>query len=192
MIHPYNLPSNFPPYLVKCFFLIFQGFFSFISQVNEPRRWTFLCIWYENSWFRVYEVKRLCFPLYMALCMPFLLRQRTSRVYQDHLHRCSVLTSFVPPVHNQGVSLAPNQGHALWKIFLPTTGSFFVVILTDFFRMISGPAPFGGRFPSSFLIPFSFPVTAEFSPLHLLQTVQFNCDRLFLFLILRLPAVAVV
>ena len=26
-----------------------------------------------------------------------------------------VLTSFVPPVHNQGVSLAPRQGHALWK-----------------------------------------------------------------------------
>ena len=114
------------PYLVKCFFLIFQGIFSFISQVNEPRRWTFLCIWYENSWFRVYEVKRLCFPLYMALCMPFHLRQRTSRVYQDLLHRCRVLTSFLPPVHNQGVSFAPLQGHALWKIFLPTTGSYFV------------------------------------------------------------------
>ena len=42
-----------------------------------------------------------------------------------------VLTSFVPPVHNQGVSLAPLQGHALWKIFLPTTGSFFVISLTD-------------------------------------------------------------
>ncbi len=37
-----------------------------------------------------------------------------------------VLTSFVPPVHNQGASSAPNQGHALWKIFLPATGSFFV------------------------------------------------------------------
>ena len=33
---------------------------------------------------------------------------------------------FVPPIHNQGVSLAPNQGLALWKIFLPTTGSYFV------------------------------------------------------------------
>ena len=69
----------------------------------------------------------------MALCMPFHLRQRTSRVYQDHLHFCRVLTSFVPPVHNQGVSLAPLQGLALWKIFLPTTGSFFVFSLTDLF-----------------------------------------------------------
>ena len=42
-----------------------------------------------------------------------------------------VLTSFVPPVHNQGVSLAPLQGLALWKIFLPTTGSFFVLLITD-------------------------------------------------------------
>ena len=51
-----------------------------------------------------------------------------------------VLTSFVPPAHNQGVSLAPNQGVslapcqglALWKIFLPTTGSFFVnITFTD-------------------------------------------------------------
>ena len=38
-----------------------------------------------------------------------------------------VLTSFVPPAHNQGVSLAPHQGRALWNKFLPTTGSFFVV-----------------------------------------------------------------
>ena len=145
--------------------------------MNEPRRWTFLCIWYENSWFRVYEVKRLCFPLYMALCMPFHLRQRTSRVYQDHLHRCSVLTSFLPPVHNQGVSLAPNQGLALWKIFLPTTGSFFVLILTDLFCTIPKPAPCGGRFPRSFLIQLSLPVTAEFSSYCSLLKTQFNCDR---------------
>ena len=94
--------------------------------MNEPRRWTFLCIWYENRGVGVYEIERLPFPLYMALCMPLLLRQRTSRVYQDHPHLFGVLTSFVPPVHNQGVSLAPLQGHALWKIFLPATGSFFV------------------------------------------------------------------
>ena len=43
-----------------------------------------------------------------------------------------VLTSLVPPVHNQGVSSAPLQGHALWNIFLPTTGSFFVCFITDF------------------------------------------------------------
>ncbi len=56
-----------------------------------------------------------------------------------------VLTSFVPPVHNQGVCLAPRQGHALWKIFLLTTGSFFVFCITD---LPSDTAPFfGGRSP---------------------------------------------
>ena len=105
--------------------------------MNEPRGWTFLCIWYENSGFWVHEVKRHWFSFYMAFCIPIQLRQRTSRVYQDLLHFCRVLTSFVPPVHNQGVSLAPLQGHALWKIFLPTTGSFFVLNLTDLFCMIS-------------------------------------------------------
>ena len=60
---------------------------------------------------------------------------------------CQVLTSLVPPVHNQGVSLAPLQGHALWKIFLPTTGSFFVCCITDFFP---ATAPSGGRFPVTF------------------------------------------
>ena len=109
----------------QVFFPYFSRILSYISQMNEPRGWTFLCIWYESRGFRVYEVKRHCFSFYMALCMPIHLRQRTSRVYQDHLHLCRVLTSFVPPVHNQGVSLAPLQGHALWKIFLPTTGSFF-------------------------------------------------------------------
>ena len=48
-------------------------------------------------------------------------------------HVWRVLTSFVPPIHNQGVSLAPLQGHALWKIFLPTTGSYFVNSVTDCF-----------------------------------------------------------
>ena len=62
---------------------------------------------------------------------------------------CQVLTSLVPPVHNQGVSLAPLQGHALWKIFLPTTGSFFVCCITDFFP---ATAPSGGRFPVTFLL----------------------------------------
>ena len=41
-----------------------------------------------------------------------------------------VLTSFVPSAHIQGASAAPLQGHALWKRFLPATGSFFVVLLT--------------------------------------------------------------
>ena len=60
---------------------------------------------------------------------------------------CRVLTSLVPPVHNQGVSSAPLQGHALWIIFLPTTGSFFVCCITDFFPVT---APSGGRFPVTF------------------------------------------
>ena len=142
--------------------------------MNEPRRWTFLCIWYENRGDWVHEAKRLVFSFYMALCIPFLLRQRTSRVYQDHPYFCGVLTSFVPPVHNQGVSLAPLQGPALWKIFLPTTGSFFVLSLTDLFCMIPNPAPCGGRFPGSFLISFSFPVTAGFNAQQSLLRVQFN------------------
>ena len=110
----------------------------------------------------------------MALCMPLLLRQRTSRVYQDHPHFFGVLTSFVPPVHNQGVSLAPLQGHALWKIFLLTTGSFFTLSLTDLFRMVPSPAPFGGRFPGSFPISFSLPVTAEFNTQQSFLRIQFN------------------
>ena len=139
--------------------------------------WAFLCIWYENSWFWVHEVKRLAFLFYMALCIPIHLRQRTSRVYQDHPHFCRVLTSFVPPVHNQGVSLAPLQGHALWIIFLPTTGSFFVISLTDLSRMLPSPAPFGGRFPGSFPILSSFPVTAGFNPQSKFLKVQPNYDR---------------
>ena len=139
--------------------------------------WAFLCIWYENSWFWVHEVKRLAFLFYMALCIPIHLRQRTSRVYQDHPHFCRVLTSFVPPVHNQGVSLAPLQGHALWIIFLPTTGSFFVISLTDLSHMLPSPAPFGGRFPGSFPILSSFPVTAGFNSQSKFLKVQPNYDR---------------
>ena len=88
-----------------------------------------------------------------------------------------VLTSFVPPVHNQGVSLAPLQGHALWIIFLPTTGSFFVISLTDLSHMLPSPAPFGGRFPGSFPILSSFPVTAGFNPQSKFLKVQPNYDR---------------
>ena len=116
-----------------------------ISQKKEPVEWTFLCIWYENRWFWVHEVKRLCISFYMALCIPIHLRQRTSRVYQDHpVISDRVLTSLVPPVHNQGVSSAPLHGHALWIIFLPTTGSFFVCCITDF---LPATALFSGRFP---------------------------------------------
>lgn len=57
-----------------------------------------------------------------------------------------VLTSFVLPIHNQVVSLALLQCHALWRIFLPTTGTFFYINLTDLTGMPPVPAPFGGRF----------------------------------------------
>lgn len=55
-----NMPINAitAPYIVKSFFLIFQGIFSSISQMNEPRRWTFLCIWYENRGVGVHKIKR--------------------------------------------------------------------------------------------------------------------------------------
>lgn len=115
----------------------------------------------------------------MALCIPIHLRQRTSRVYQDLQHLCQVLTSFVPPVHNQGVSLAPLQGLALWKIFLPTTGSFFLLSLTDLFSMLSRLAPCGGRFPRLLHISSSLPVTAGFSSQLSLPRVQSNRDRAF-------------
>ena len=99
--------------------------------MNEPKIWAFLGIWYENSWIWVHEVKRLVFSLYMASVYthPIHLWQRTSRVYQDHPRFRWVLTSFVPPAHTQGVRLAPTQGYALWKLFPPTAGSFFVFYL---------------------------------------------------------------
>lgn len=102
--------------------------------MNEPRGWTFLCIWYESRGFWVHEVKRRCFSFYMALCIPILLRQRTSRVYQDHLHFCWVLTSFVPPVHNLGVSLAPLQGLSP-MVYIPADYRLILCILsfTDLF-----------------------------------------------------------
>ena len=67
-----------------------------------------------------------------------------------------VLTSFVPPAHNQGVSLAPCQGLALWKIFLPTTGSFFVnITFTDWL-------PVTALFPADVPLPRSaFPSASQ-------------------------------
>ena len=42
-----------------------------------------------------------------------------------------VLTSFVLPAHNQGVSYAPLRGLTPWNQFRPTTGLFFVLLITD-------------------------------------------------------------
>ena len=133
--------------------------------MNEPWRWTFLCIWYENSWFWVHEVKRLDISLYMALYIPIHLWRRTSRVYQDLPLLCRALTSFVPSAHNQGVSLAPLQGHALWWLFLPTTGSFFVLYLLTS-RMFLHPGTLRWTFHREWwYILHSCPVTAGFNSL---------------------------
>ena len=78
--------------------------------------------------FWVYETERRFFrsawPLYallsMAAHLPYLPGSPSVSF--------GAPTSFVPPAHNQGVSLAPLQGHAPWKIFLLTTGSFFAFV----------------------------------------------------------------
>lgn len=93
-----------------------------------------------------------------------------------------VPTSFVPPIHILGAGLAPLQGPALWKIFLPATGSFFGFVVTDLSGLIPFPAPSGGRFPGLFLIPFSFPVTAEFNHHRTSISAQFNCNKNILYL----------
>ena len=99
--------------------------------MNEPRRWTFLCIWYENRGWRVHEVERLCFRSTWPCVYPSF--YGSAPPVSTRITVLRVLTSFVPPVHNQGVSSAPLQGHALWNIFLLTTGSFFVISLTDLY-----------------------------------------------------------
>ena len=95
--------------------------------MNEQQSWIFLCIWYENSWFRVYEIKRLLRFVLNGLVYP-LPSMATHLPVSTRIITLYVLTSFVLPIHNPGVSLAPRQGLALWKIFLPTTYSFFVLI----------------------------------------------------------------
>ena len=118
----------------------------------------------------------------MALCIPIHLRQRTSRVYQDFQHLCRVLTSFVPPVHNQGVNLAPLQGLALWKI-IPADYWLILCIKsycpTDLFCMLLRLAPYGGRFPCLLHISSSLPVTAGFSSQQSPLKAQSNRDRTF-------------
>jgi len=78
----------------------------------------------KNSGFRVHEIKRLLVLSYYGLVYthPSMAANLPCLTGSSCINAC-VLTSFVLPVHNQGVSLAPKQGHALWKKFLPTTGS---------------------------------------------------------------------
>ena len=85
------------------------------------------CIWYENRWLWVYEIKHLCFSvLYVLVYTHPSMAAHILCLLESLYISALVLTPFVPPVHNQGVSLTHCQGLALWEIFLPTTGSFFV------------------------------------------------------------------
>lgn len=78
----------------------------------------------------VYEIKRLCFRF---TGLVYTLPSMAANLLYPPGSSLSpeVLTSFVLPAHNQGVSHAPIRGLAPWKIFLPTTGSFFVLLITD-------------------------------------------------------------
>ena len=99
-----------------------------------------------------YTKQNVFFVLFlMALYIHLHLWLGSSGVYLDML--LNVLTSFVLPIHNPGVSLAPCQGLALWNLFLPTTRSFFVFI-TD---LLSVTASFRWTFPITvcFLHPFT-------------------------------------
>ena len=96
-----------------------------------------------------------------------------------------VLTSFVPPVHNQGVSLAPLQGPALWKIFLPTTGSFFVISLTVLHGYRAGTLRWTFRPACSTCLP-AFPVMTGLSSRRRLPEAQSSRGRVLSVLI---PAV---
>ncbi len=77
-----------------------------------------------------YTKQNVILVLYMAVCVALLSMAAKLPCLPGSPYSES-LTSFVPPAHNQGVSLAPLQGLALWKLFLPTTGSFFVLGLAD-------------------------------------------------------------
>ena len=120
--------------------------------MNEPRRWTFLCIWYENRGVGVHKIKRHHFRSTWPCVYPPIYGSEPPVSTRIISHFRRVLTSFVLPIHNPGVSLAPCQGLALWKIFLPTTCSFFVPIITD---LLPVTALFSGRSPlHSAFVPF--------------------------------------
>ena len=118
----------------------------------------------------------------MALCMPFLLRRRTSRVYQDHL-TLSESPNFLRSAYPYpGCRLSSFTGScpmenipAGYRLILWFC-CYWLVCLIPF------PAPSGGRFPGLFLIPFSFPVTAEFNPHRTSISAQFNCNKNILYL----------
>ena len=90
-----------------------------------------------------------------------------------------VQTSFVLPAHIQGVCLASNQGLALWKIFLPNTGSFFFqVLLTCCYPSCSGTLR--RTFSRFFSWYYSFSVIARSTSRSSLNAHS-NYDRVFLY-----------
>ena len=124
-VYPITItPNKYLSLYCQVIFLKNSRNFYCYSQINEPRKWTFLCIWYENRGCRVHEVERLSFRSTWPCVYPSFYGSEPPVSTRITILR--VLTSFVPPVHNQGAGSAPNQGHALWKIFLPATGSFFI------------------------------------------------------------------
>jgi len=100
----------------QVFFIENTSFSAFIISVNKPMLWAIRCIRYWNSGWRVHEIKRHCF-IY------------TGRVYTHPSMAANllyppgsslspeVLTSFVLPAHNQGVSYAPIRGPASWTLW---------------------------------------------------------------------------
>ena len=128
----------------------------------------------------------------MAFCVPLHLRQRTSRVYQDHLHFRRVLTSFVPPVHIRGVSLAPVQGLCPMENIPADYRLILCFSVTDF-CMIPIPAPFGRRFPGLFLMSPAFLLRLDSVLCRLRRKLNPTVAGFFIFLLiltLMLPASA--
>ncbi len=151
--------------------------------MNESGRWTFLCIWYENRWCWVHEVERLCFRSTWPCVYPS--SYGSEPPVSTRITVSRVLTSFVPHVHNQGVSLAPLQSPILWKIFLPTTGSFFVISLTVLHGSRAGTLRWTFRPACSKCLP-AFLVMAGPSSRRRLPEAQSNRGRVLSVLI---PAV---
>ena len=98
-----------------------------------------------------------------------------------------VLTSFVPPVHNQGAGLAPLQGLALWKIFLPATGSFFVISLTDLY-VFHGWHLAVDVFPTSFPYLPAFPSPLDSASGNICQRLSPTVTEHCLFFLIRYAA----
>ena len=98
--------------------------------MNKPKLCTFRCIMYRNSSQTSHKIK--CISFRFADLVYTLSSIASNLLYPPRSSLSpEVLTSFVLPAHNLDVSYALLWCHAPWKIFLPTTGSFFVLLITD-------------------------------------------------------------